>query len=230
MIHLTVSSPMGIDSVFFSFIQRLAEQNGHHCVDAPLHEDINREPLRWIQDQKKNDKHQFVMGYRYPPSYWKQLASTATTVCLVSDPYGIVRQIAQIKLINMENEDTSDLRSSIADIKDALELTIDMAQWILSRPNSDNLLFPPAISFAKQPHMAFARLERFYQQCGVSLETSCFDAFSHEASHLLESLPPVQEHLHDELYRLLTLEASTPARLATIKALFGYSRSYEQKH
>ena len=44
MIHITVAAPMGIDSVFFSFIERLAMVNGHACVDPPAQQLDDVEP------------------------------------------------------------------------------------------------------------------------------------------------------------------------------------------
>jgi hypothetical protein len=224
MIHLTVAMPMGIDSVFFSFIQRLAFQNGHVCLDPPAQSLIDPGDDCWIEEMRCSNQHHFLIGYRYPPANWKLLADHASTVCLLADPDGISRQIEDICKRQMREGRDGGLIANLHSIRHALEATISLTDLILSSPNQRTSLLLPASAFFSNPHHAFSRLERFYDLAGVDVRTSCSESFSMEAVPLLNKLQSAHEPIRREIHRLLTLEDSTPSRLRSVMTLFAGER------
>ena len=222
MIHLTVAAPMGIDSIFFNFVKRLAEQNGHVCLDPPAQQLDAVEPGVWIEGLKNSRQHHFVIGYRYPPIYWKALVENANTVCLLADPDGIARQVEQIHQHREESESSKDLRSSVQAIGHALEATIELTEWILSDRQSDTRVIPIASSFISNCKASFLRIEQFYRLAGVQIYTPCGEFFVDEIMPLLQQIQPVSSDVRGEIRRLLTLQDSTPARLDAVAALFSH--------
>ncbi len=220
MIHLTVAAPMGIDSVFFSFIERLAVQNGHLCVDPPAQQLDELEPGGWIEAMRSSSQHHFVIGYRYPPAYWKVLAESASTVCLLADPDGIARQVEHINKNSTDDHVDSELRSSVEAVRHALEATIELMELILTDDVCRAGIIPHAEAFLTYPHEAFQRLERFYSHCRVSVDTPCWKSFSDEAIPLFHQIRPADQLVRREIHRLLTLEEATPQRLKAVSALF----------
>lgn len=220
MIHFTVAAPLGIDSVFFSFIERLAVQNGHVCCDPPAQQQDEAEPSRWIEAMRRSAQHHFVIGYRYPPTYWKILAECASTVCLLADPDGISRQVEQIHTNHINAGGADELPTSIQAIRHALEATIGLAEWTLEDGAPRSCLIPPADAFIAQPKRAFTRLEKFYQDAGVAIHQSCSADFSEEALPLLLNVCSVGEDIRREIHRQLILEGATPQRLAATSAIF----------
>jgi hypothetical protein len=222
MIHLTVAAPLGIDSIFFSFVQRLAEQNGHICVNPPAQQLDEREPGAWIEAMKNSRQHHFVIGYRYPPAYWRTLAESASTVCLLADPDGIARQVQQIHQAGEGAENAGDLRGSVLAIGHALEATIGLAEWILADKESQTRILPPASSFLAHSTAAFVRFEQFYQQASIKIATPCAESFSAEALPLLEQIQAASGDVRGEIHRLLTLQDATPGRLEAVATLFSH--------
>ncbi len=222
MIHLTVAAPMGIDSIFFNFVKRLAEQNGHFCLDPPAQHLDAADPAAWIDGLKNSRQHHFVIGYRYPPNYWKTLVQNANTVCLLADPDGIARQVEQIHQHRDEGESSNDLRSSIQAIGHALEPTVELTEWILNDRRPHARVIPSAASFLLNCIAAFGRLEQFYRLAGVQISTPCGESFGNEVMPMLQQLQPVSSEVRVEIRRLLTLQDSTPARLDAIAALFNH--------
>jgi hypothetical protein len=220
MIHLTVAAPLGIDSIFFSFVQRLAEQNGHVCVDPPAQQLDETKPAAWIESMKNSRQHHFVIGYRYPPAYWRTLAESASTVCLLADPDGIALQVEQIHQAGEAAENSADLRSAVQAIGHALEASIGLAEWILTEDDNQLKILPHATAFRSHPNDAFKRLEKFYLQAGVGMITSCSEGFSQEAQPLLDLTKAAREDIKLEIRRLLTLEGSSPIRIKATSAIF----------
>lgn len=228
MIHLTVAQPMGIDSVFFSFIQRLALQNGHCCVDPPAQHLDEPEPGAWMEGMKNSNLHYFVIGYRYPPDYWKALAENSTTLCLLADPDGMARQVESIqKTITQDSmgadadPTTVNWLQSIDIIRTALDTTVELAEWILSTRTTPTQIIPHASAFLLYSKAAFQRLESFYHQTGVPIHTSCWKSFSEEAHPFMMQLSPPIESIRRELHRLLMLKDATPEKLEALAILFG---------
>jgi hypothetical protein len=85
MIHLTVAPPLGIDSLFFNYVQRLAELNSHRCLDVPAEQLNSNWPSQWIETMSQSNEHHFLIGYRYPPHYWKELMQWSATVAVLAD-------------------------------------------------------------------------------------------------------------------------------------------------
>ncbi|CAK6698103.1 hypothetical protein BBFGKLBO_02387 [Synechococcus sp. CBW1107] len=220
MIHLTVAVPLGIDSIFFSFVQRLAELNNHPCIDPPAQQLDKADPGGWITKLKDSSQHHFVIGYRYPPTYWKQLAESADTVILLVDSNGIARQIDQFRFQNINEGGPGDLIEAVNGIREALEATISLTEWIQAEESTRSKLLPPASAFLQIPSDAFRRLEEFYRQAGVNVQTSCFDGFAAEATPLLQQQVPVPKQALMDIQRLLALEHVTPTRLKAVSILF----------
>ncbi len=229
MIHLTVAQPMGIDSVFFSFIQRLALQNGHGCVDPPAQQLDEPDPGAWIEGMKSSHQHHFVIGYRYPPSYWMRLVESASSVCLLADPDGISRQVESLQgsvvpdqHAGQSNPVRTDWQEGIGMIRTALDATIALAECMVSAGHVPTQIIPHATAFFQHSSAAFQRLESFYLQSGVSIETSCWRNFSEEAQPLIRQLSPPVDSVRRELHRLLLLKDATPSRLEALAILFGH--------
>lgn len=219
MIHLTVAAPMGIDSVFFSFIERLAVQNGHVCVDPPAQQLDEGEPASWIEVMRYSSQHHFVIGYRYPPSYWKMLAESASTVCLLADPDGIARQVQGLSTLNESRHIACDIQDSIEPIRHAIERTIELAEWIFTQNSLMLKILPPASAFITSPQEGFRRIEEFYRSAGVNLCKSCFANFSKEAIPLINLLQPASPAVLQEISRLLSIEQETPSRMNAISSI-----------
>jgi hypothetical protein len=222
MIHLIVAAPLGIDSIFFSFVQRLAEQNGHVCVDPPAQQLDSTEPGAWIEGMKNSRQHHFVIGFRYPPAYWRTLAESASTVCLLADPDGIARQVEQIHQAGEGAENPADLRGTVQTIGHALEATIELTEWILADKESQTRILPPAWAFQADSNAAFIRLEQFYQQANVKMATTWAESFSAEALPLLEQIQAASGDVRNEIHRLLTLQDASPGRLEAVATLFSH--------
>jgi hypothetical protein len=224
MIHLSIALPLGIDSVFFSFIERLAVQNGHACLDPPALGLEADTPNDWISSLSRSRQHHFVIGYRYPPVYWKQLVAQSATVALLSDADGILRQVERIQRKEQVAGGVADLGTSLLGIRHALDALIEMAEWMLHEGAGTTTIFPPAVAFLAQPMAAFRRIEDFYSQAGVPMVTSCWEGFAAEAYPLLDQVQPVASDLRHAMQRQLTLEESTPSRLEALGALFHQDR------
>lgn len=219
MIHLTVAAPLGFDSVFFSFIQRLAVQNGHACVDPPAQQLDEAVPGGWIEAMSRSGQHHFVIGYRYPPHYWKQLVEHSTTVALLADGDGIVRQVERIHMQEAEYGEKKEVKQSVKVILHAVDSMLEMTEWVLNGAKPTRLL-APAVSFQDFSGEAFLRLERFYQQAGVPFTASCWQGFCTEAQPLLEQIQSASPAVGREIQRLFSLEESTPSRLEAVGLLF----------
>lgn len=220
MIHLSVAPPLGLDSIFFSFLQRMGEQNGHSCVDPPV-EKLDRDtPANWIEPMSSSGKHHFVLGYRYPPSYWRQLVNYATTVVVLADGDGIARHVQHIYSQREADPEKKELSQSIKAIRHALDAMVEMTEWLLSESLPTTLL-PPAVTFHLDSGEAFHRLERFYQQAGVPITVSCWQKFSAEAQPLLDGISPPSPDVRSLLLRQLSLDESTPLRLDALQVMFG---------
>jgi hypothetical protein len=220
MIHLSIALPLGIDSVFFSFIERLAVQNCHACLDPPAQGLDADESGDWISSLSRSRQHHFVIGYRYPPVYWKQLVAQSATVALLSDADGILRQVERISWKQQQAGSVTDLGKGLQGIRHALDALIEMAEWMLHEGAGSTTILPPAVAFMSHPMAAFRRLEDFYSQAGVPMTTSCWEGFAKEASPLLDQVQPVASDLRHVMQRQLTLEESTPSRLEALGALF----------
>ncbi|MEA5399459.1 hypothetical protein VB734_05325 [Synechococcus sp. BA-124 BA4] len=220
MIHITVAAPMGIDSVFFSFIERLAMVNGHACVDPPAQQLDDVEPREWIDEMIRSTKHYFLIGYRYPPLYWKTLVEQAGTVCLLADPNGVARQVEQIRLKQLDSGLDLDTSASIQLVRHAIDASIELAEWSFADDRSSRWIVAPAASFLRHPREGFTRLEHFYRNAGVAIPESCANQFSEEAlPHLNSGYSPAHETV-SEIRKLLTMGNATPRRLQAVSALF----------
>jgi hypothetical protein len=220
MIHLTVAAPLGIDSIFFSFIQRMAQENGHECLDPPALQMDPRDDGAWIDDLRAQSKHHFLIGYRYPPACWKRLVEASSTVILLADPDGIDRQVEQLRLQSVEDGGTGDLPSVVEGLSEAFEAMIALTQWILSGASIGNRLIPPASAILNHPSEAFRRFEDFYRQAGVSMSTRCGDQFSMEALPFLQSKGTIPKTKVVDIQRLLTLNDVTPERIQAVAMIF----------
>lgn len=220
MIHLTVAAPMGIDSVFFSFIERLALLNGHVCVDPPAEHLDESEPLSWIEQMKLSHQHHFVIGYRYSPPYWEKLAEHSSTVCLVADPIGVARQVQRIQERESALDHNHGLEASIEFVRHALNRTIDLAEWILEAGNCIDKMIVPAQAFSRYPELSFQRVEKFYVQHGLCAKQSCFARFSHEASSLLQVESGQSTRVRDKILCSLSSDPVTPKKLQALELLF----------
>lgn len=220
MIHLTIAAPLGIDSLFFSFVQRLAVQNGHPCVDPPAEEFDAEEPELWIETLARSSRHHFVIGYRYPPSYWPQLVSHSTTVAVLVDGDGIARQVELIQRQEQDKSEGKEIEQCLQEIRHAVDSMVGLIEWLLDEANPTRLL-PPEMAFQTDAGEAFRRVERFYQEAGVAICASCWQAFSKEAQPLLDQIQPASMDVRLAIQRLLSLEATTPTMLKAVEALFG---------
>lgn len=223
MIHLSVAVPLGIDSVFFSFIERLAIHNGHDCLDPLAQDQIELNLTDWISQCHQSNRHHFVIGYRYPPIYWKRLAELASTVIFIADPDGIARQIEQVRLLSVEHGGTGDLPSVIEGLGEALDNSVAMIEWMLSEGRTPTKLIVPARTLIGQPAKCLSRVENFYRHAGIPIEHTCSDTFSKEALPLLMSLTTNLPEEHTSIKQYLTLEKATPMRINAIECLFSLS-------
>lgn len=220
MIHLTVAMPLGIDSVFFSFIERLAIQNGHFCVDPPAQNLDEETPLSWIDFMQRSAQHYFIIGYRYPPRYWSLLADRSASVLLISDPDGIVRQLESICINSYHSLTRDAILNAAHAIRPALEATISLASLMLSDESSQSTLMAPAHAFSMNPIMALSRIEKFYSQVAVNISEPSFETFANEAVPFIEQLKPVDSETKRWLQQYLLLEDTTPKRLSAVASFF----------
>lgn len=220
MIHLTVASPMGIDSLFFSYLQRLAQQNGHGCIDPPADCLDEEKPGHWIEAMGQSSQHHFVVGYRYPPAYWKQLGEHAATVAVLVDGDGIARQLECIIRQEQERGEAKELSQCLQGIRNALEAMVEITESMLGESAPSRLL-APAMAFQADAEAAFRRLETFYREASVPIHTSCWHAFSREAHPFLDSIQPPSLNTKSEMMNILGRENPTPERIASLRVLFG---------
>lgn len=220
MIHLTVAAPMGIDSLFFSYVQRLAQENGHGCIDPPADCLDEEKPGHWISAMSQSSQHHFVVGYRYPPAYWKQLVEHASTIAVLVDGDGIVRQFECIIRQEQEKGEAIDLGQYLQGIRNALEAMVEITESMLGETGPSRLL-APAMAFQTDAEAAFRRIESFYREASVPIHTSCWHAFSREAQPFLESIQPPSLNTKSEIMNTLGRENPTPERIASLRVLFG---------
>lgn len=221
MIHFTVAAPLGIDSLFFSFVQRLAVQNGHPCVDPPAEQLDGEKPGHWVEAMGRSSQHHFVIGYRYPPRYWPQLVTHATTVAVLADGDGIARQVERMHRQEQEKGEGKEIEQCLHGIRHAVDAMVGITEWLLSEASPTRLL-PPAVAFQADAGGGFRRLERFYQEAGVPISTSCWQGFSTEAQPLLDQIQPASKDVRLAIQRLLSLEEATPTRLKAVGTLFAH--------
>ena len=220
MIHLTVATPMGIDSLFFSYVQRLAQENGHGCIDPPADCLDEEKPGHWIKAMSQSSQHHFVVGYRYPPGYWKQLVEHAATVAVLVDGDGIARQLECMIRQEQERGEALELSQCLLGIRNALEAMVDITESMLGESVPSRLL-APAMAFQADAEDAFSRLESFYREASVPIHTSCWPAFSREAQPFLDSIQPPSLNTKSEIMNILGRENPNPDRIASLRVLFG---------
>lgn len=220
MIHFTVAAPLGIDSLFFSFVKRLAVQNGHNCIDPPAEQLDGEKPGHWMEMMRRSSNHHFLIGYRYPPRYWPQIVEQAKTVVVLADGDGIVKQVEHIQKQNLDKDGRKETGQYLQEIRDAVDTMVDITELLLQDPCSTRLL-TPAVSFQINAHESFRRLERFYQVSGVPISKSCWQGFSTEAKPLLDQIQPASMDVRILTLKLVSLEEATPTRLKALETLFG---------
>ena len=220
MIHLTVAAPMGIDSLFFSYVQRLAQENGHGCINPPADCLDEEKPDHWIEAISQSSQHHFVVGYRYPPGYWKQLVEHAATIAVLVDGDGIARQLECIIRQEQERGDAIDLSQYLQGIRNALEDMVAITESMLGETGPSRLL-APAMAFQTDAEAAFRRIESFYREASVPIHTSCWHAFSRESQPFLECIQPPSLNTKSEIMNTLGRENPTPERIASLRVLFG---------
>lgn len=219
MIHLTVATPMGIDSLFFSYVQRLAQENGHGCIDPPADCLDEEKPGHWIKAMSQSSQHHFVVGYRYPPSYWKQLMEHAATVAVLVDGDGIARQLESIIRQERERGEELELSQSLLGIRNALDAMVDITESMLGEADPLRLL-APAIAFQADAEDAFSRLETFYREASVPIHTSCWQVFSKESNPFLNRIQAPSPDIKTQIMKILSLEKPTPERINALEMLF----------
>lgn len=221
MIHLTIATPLGIDSLFFSFVERLAVLNGHRCVNPPAEKLNDANPGNWIKELALSHQHHFVIGFRYPPSYWLELVKHSSTVIVLADGDGIARQVEGICKEEPGKEDSKKFEQCIQEISSGLNNMVGVIEWLLCEVSPSNLL-APAAAFQIDPYGSFQRLERFYVKAAVPFKTTSWQDFSTEALPLLSEIKPASIEFKRAIQtRLLTMQDDVkPLRLNALSELF----------
>jgi hypothetical protein len=220
MIHLTVAAPQGIDSLFFSFVERLAVQNYHLYVNPPAERLDAEEPGHWIEALARSSQHHFVIGYRYPPCYWPKLVEHATTVAVLADGDGIARQLVRIHRQEQEEGEGRDIEQCMQEIRHALDAMVGITEWLLCNASERRLLVP-SVAFHVDTEEAFRRMECFYQKAAVPVHTSCWQGFSMEARPLLDQIEQRSHSIRAEIHRFLSADVIATSRLEALEILFG---------
>jgi hypothetical protein len=220
MIHLTLAVPQGIDSLFFSFVQRLAEMNDHQCSDDSSERFDDLSLTKFIREVASSKRHHFLVGYRYPPKYWKQLCANAETIVVLADGDGIARQVESILNQEMMADKNSSTLTVLQGMKVALDQMLSSLEMCLSL-DSPKRLAVPSQSFMISPSESFRRIELFYKSCGVSCGSPSWEKFSNEAAPFLAQLTSPCPNIRREIHRFIAIDDVTPGRIASARLLFG---------
>jgi len=226
MIHLTMAAPLGVDSLFFSFVERLAVMNTHLCVNPPADQLDAEMPGNWIEAMARSSQHHFIIGYRYPPSYWPQLVQQASTVVLLADGDGIARQVERIYREEQEKGEGKEIQQCMQEIRHTVDAMVDVIEWLLREAGPSRLL-PPAVAFQTDAGGAFQRLERFYVEAGVPISETCWQSFSVEALPILREIEPASIDVQIAVQKILSIAKMTPERLNGMRALFSQQGRYQ---
>ena len=222
MIHFTVAPPFGHDSVFFSFVERLAVLNGHICVDPPAQQLDEADPGPWIDSMKTSPDHYFLIGYRYPPIYYKALIQSSSSVCMLVDPEAVARHVEYVRETEAGHGNNPDLHSAIASIQNVLQMTTDLAEYLLEENTRCRSMNVPAYAVAIDPHNSFGRIEKFYESIGVPIHTMTSHDFAMEALPLIrQRYNSVGQQVLNEIRKYLLMGHATPQRLEAVTAIFG---------
>ena len=219
MIHLTVATPMGIDSLFFSFIRRIASKNNHEFVDPQVAQIDQEQFSRWIEELKESTRHHFIIGYRYPPSCWKELVENATTVILLADGDGIARQVESFQRQVKEGNIPEEINKIVQEMSPSINSILVMTQLLLSTRNGKHLIVP-GCAFGKDTGEAFQRIERFYEVSNIPIVNTCWKDFSIEATPLVEQVPPASSAVKLQLEKNFSARSLTASRIKAVRKLF----------
>ena len=215
MNHISIATPLGLDNMFFSFLDTLAASNKLCSCDGPVTIGEGTRIEDYVRNHQMQHSHEFLIGYRYPPVHTKPLIELFDSTLILADLDGICLQIVNIK----QEHGSIELASAYQFLRQAIEDYLD----VLAEPeNPDHKLgfmVIPGRSIRIDPKLAFERIETFYLQLGLPIVNSVADSFAPSALKLLEEIPKASNMLIDDILQIMTANASSESQLKVINEL-----------
>jgi hypothetical protein len=160
-------------------------------------------------------RHEFLIGYRYPPVHSRPLIELFDSTIVLADLDGICLQI-----VNIQREHGG---IELASAYQFLRQAIDDYLAVLAEPETaeHNLRFMmiPGRSIRIDPSQAFKRIEAFYLQLGLPIVNSVAELFTPSALELLEKTPKASNLLIDDVLQIMTANTNSESHLRVINEL-----------
>jgi hypothetical protein len=160
-------------------------------------------------------RHEFLIGYRYPPVHSRPLIELFDSTIILADVDGICLQI-----VNIQREHGG---IELASAYQFLRQAIDDYLAVLAEPETTEhklrFMMIPGRSFRVDPSQAFKRIEAFYLQLGLPIVNSVAELFTPSALELLEKTPKASNLLIDDVLQIMTANANSESHLRVINEL-----------
>ena len=201
--------------MFFSFLDTLAAANNLRSCDGPatIGEGIKIED--YVRNHQMQHRHEFLIGYRYPPTHGKPLVELFDSTIILADLDGICLQI-----INIQREHGGiELASAYQFLRPAIEDYLGVLAEPETPEHKLRFMMIPGRSIRIDPSQAFKRIEAFYVQLGLPIVNSVADSFTPSALELLINTPKVSNMLIDDVLQVMTANANSESQLKVINEL-----------
>ena len=215
MNHISIATPLGLDNMFFSFLDTLAAANNLRSCDGPatIGEGIKIED--YVRNHQIQHRHEFLIGYRYPPTHGKPLVELFDSTIILADLDGICSQI-----INIQREHGGiELASAYQFLRSAIEDYLAVLAEPETPEHKLRFMMIPGRSIRIDPSQAFKRIETFYLQLGLPIVNSVADSFTPSALELLENTPKASNMLIDDVLQVMTANTNSKSQLKVISEL-----------
>ena len=215
MNHISIATPLGLDNMFFSFLDTLVAANNLCSCDGPVTIGDGIRIEDYVRNHQMQHRHEFLIGYRYPPVHSRPLIELFDSTIILADLDGICLQI-----VNIQREHGG---IELASAYQFLRQAIDDYLAVLAEPETTEhklrFMMIPGRSFRVDPSQAFKRIEAFYLQLGLPIVNSVAELFTPSALELLEKTPKASNLLIDDVLQIMTANTNSESHLRVINEL-----------
>lgn len=215
MNHISIATPLGLDNMFFSFLDTLAAANDMRSWDGPVTIGEGDKIEDYVRSHQMQHRHDFLTGYRYPPIHVTPLIELFDSTLILADLDGICLQILNIQ----QEHGGIELASAYQFLCQAIEDYLDLLAEPETPEHKLRFMVIPGRSIRIDPRLAFKRIETFYLQLGLPIVNSVADSFAPSALELLGKIPKASNMLIDDVLRIMTANASSESQLKVINKL-----------
>ncbi len=215
MNHISIATPLGLDNVFFSFLDTLATVNEISSCDGPA---VISKELRiedYVRNRQLQNRHELLIGYRYPPIHSTPLVKLFDSTIILADLDGISCQLLEIQ----ENHGGIDLASAYQFLRQVIEDYLSVLVEPDDAEHKARFMIIPARALRVDAVLAFQRIEMFYSELGVPIHNSVATTFSASAASLIDQAPKASNALIDDVLNIMTANTNRESHLKVINEL-----------